>query len=217
MSREPDYASYTREHYRDPAVAEAYAHRLRRSPVEWGIGRLERAGVAAGLRALGATRIGLVVDVPAGTGKLTEWLSGRADAYLALDVSTAMLAELPEPSWRAQADATQLPLADNSVDCVVMLRLLHRVPDAVADRMVHDALRVARTGLVVSYAGAPALAPLHRALQRVSGRGGTLTTPRSPAEFATLAARAGGQPVFDRSISAGITAERICAIRPQPQ
>lgn len=215
MTPTPDYESYTRQHYRDPHVAEAYARRLRRSPVEWGIGRLERAAVAGGLRALDAARVGVVVDVPAGTGKLTAWLSERADTYLALDVSTAMLSELPGSSWRAQADATQLPLADSSVDCVVMLRLLHRVPDDVADRMVRDALRVSRLGVVASYAGVPALAPLHRALQRASGRGGTMTTTRSPQQFAQLAARAGGQKVFDRSISAGVTAERVCAIRPR--
>lgn len=210
---DPGYESYTREHYRDPAVAERYASRLERSWSERAIGRLERRGVEHGLRALDAERVGVVVDVPAGTGKLTGWLTERSTTYVALDVSEEMLSRLSGTRMRARADATRLPLADASADVVVMLRLLHRVPREVARAMLTEALRVSRVGVVASYAGTPAVAPVHTLLQRVSGRGGTRTVPLRVDEFAGIASGCGGHVVLDQSISARLTAERVAAVR----
>lgn len=212
MNDEPDYESYTRQHYRDPAVAAGYARKLERSPVERTIGRLERQAVGRALRALGADRPRVVVDVPAGTGKLTDWLTARSASYVALDISEQMLSRLPDATMRARADATRLPLTDASVDVVIMLRLLHRVPSDVAAQMLRESLRVARIGVVASYAGTPAFASVHTLLQRASSRGGTRTRALRLPEFAGTAAECGGRVMLDTSISLRLTAERVAAV-----
>ena len=54
--------------------------------------------------------------------------------HLSLDLSYAMLAHAPERSPRVQADSSQLPLADDSADVVLMINML--LFPAEVDRVV---------------------------------------------------------------------------------
>lgn len=85
---------------------------------------------------------GTVVDIGAGTGKLTELLMGTDRTVYALDPSRDMVTILRDklgiPVWQATAEATAL--ADNSVDAAVSAQTWHWVDtdqaSAELDRIV---------------------------------------------------------------------------------
>ncbi|WP_394162703.1 class I SAM-dependent methyltransferase [Galactobacter valiniphilus] len=83
------------------------------------------------VRRVAAARGGLlgdVLDLGAGTGKLTELLASRADAVTAIDPSADMLAQLSAklPSVDTRVGlAEDLPLASGSVDVVTVAQAFH--------------------------------------------------------------------------------------------
>jgi SAM-dependent methyltransferase len=206
-----DYVSVTRDHYRDPDVAKAYEARLRSAPADRLLTRLEISAVDKALRRLRAGRWNVVLDVPAGTGKLRPLLTGRADTYIAADISRAMLSFLGGGA-RVVANAEAFPLRTDSVDVAVCLRLLHRVPRDVFTHVVSELVRSASTGCVISYAGPPASASLYAVVRRVLRRPSYPRHAWTPEEVAQLAQGLGATVVLDRSVSFGLTSERVAAL-----
>lgn len=90
-----------------------------------------------------------VLDLGAGTGKLTRALVGKVETIHAIDPSPNMLAQLatavPEAST-AVGTAEQLPLPDASVDAVLCAQAWHWVDPA---RAVPEVRRVLRPGGVL--------------------------------------------------------------------
>jgi ubiquinone/menaquinone biosynthesis C-methylase UbiE len=216
VSSDEQYRKQTRHHYMDSAVADRYGVGQRsvlRAPAEWTVARLEIAAIKSALRSLRVPSTSSVLDIPAGTGKLQPLLTGRFSRYLAMDVSREMLRHVDVSVPRLQADATQLPLGDDAVDIVVVLRLLHRVPPDVVAQVLTEASRVARLGVIASYAGSASSAALHRVIRAVGRRADNSSTVLPPGTFAGLVGTVGGTIVFDRSISMGATAERVAAFR----
>jgi ubiquinone/menaquinone biosynthesis C-methylase UbiE len=83
-----------------------------------------------------AGSLGTVVEVCCGAGEAFDLLSGRIEAGIGLDVSRVMLeaARLRHPGETClfvQGDATAMPIADSSVDTVVLLGGIHHVNDRV--------------------------------------------------------------------------------------
>lgn len=98
----------------------------------------------------GTTDPRVVVDVATGAGTLLpvlHTLAGEGGTVLALDRSLGMLRRVPVATPRIQADAAALPLANESVDVVVLAFVLFMLPDA--RRGVVEAARVLRPGGVV--------------------------------------------------------------------
>jgi ubiquinone/menaquinone biosynthesis C-methylase UbiE len=207
------YERHTRTHYRDPGVARRYARRqsLARSPAEWLVGAIEKLHVRRGLRRLGAVADWRLLDAPAGSGKLQRSLTKASAFYCAADISPAMLAFGGAPV-AAVSDAAQLPFRSSAFDAVVCLRLLHRVPSAVIPTMIAETMRVARTGVVVSYAGASRAPWLHRLVQRMTRRTGQRIAPVTRSQLSGWVRANGGRVLADRSISAGLTAERVAVV-----
>ncbi len=85
-----------------------------------------------------------VLDLGAGTGKLTRALVGRVDTVFAVDPSPNMLAELgaavPE-AIAAVGSAEQIPLPDACVDAVLAAQAWHWVDPATAIPEVRRVLR----------------------------------------------------------------------------
>lgn len=131
------------------AVARAYAEHRPGYPdaaVRWALAPLGEPASRAGLR---------VLDLAAGTGKLTECLLGVADderiaEVIAVEPDPAMLAELTArlPGVRALAGTAEaIPLPDGSVDAVLIGQALHWMdPRQAAAQFV----RVLRPGGVVA-------------------------------------------------------------------
>lgn len=114
-------------------AASAYAeHRPSYAPaaVRWALSR-----AASGMR---------VLDLGAGTGKLTETLLALGADVVAVEPDPAMLAELRRvlPAARARAgNAEAIPLPDASVDAVVAGNALHWFDMAVAGPEIARVLR----------------------------------------------------------------------------
>jgi ubiquinone/menaquinone biosynthesis C-methylase UbiE/DNA-binding transcriptional ArsR family regulator len=131
---------------------------------EWDAIRSRHADEAdvegAMLRLMHNRKLGHVLDVGTGTGRMVEIFGGAARKITALDRSPEMLriargklAELRLPVELVQGDFYALPLGDASVDTVVMHQVLHFAQDP--DRVIAEAARVLRGGghlLIVDFA-----------------------------------------------------------------
>ena len=96
-----------------------------------------------------------ILDLATGTGRFWPVAGAHADHVIAMDNSLAMLRaagvrqqHLPS---RIAADAFQLPLRDEAIDCVLCMRFLHHFyhPEDRL-RILAELRRVVRTGIVVS-------------------------------------------------------------------
>lgn len=75
-----------------------------------------------GLDAAPALEHHLAVDIGAGTGLFVRELADRFPLLVAVDISSEMIRRTPaELARRVQADAHDLPLADHSVDALVLV------------------------------------------------------------------------------------------------
>ncbi|MFE3431139.1 class I SAM-dependent methyltransferase [Streptomyces sp. NPDC059171] len=126
-----------------------------------------------------------VLDIACGTGIVTRRLCRPGRTVLGVDRAPGMLSLAAErlPGGVVTGDATRLPFATGSLDAVVLVWLLHLLPDAAP--VLAEAARVLRPGGVLittvdkddAYFGAPSdlaelTGPLRRAYApRVSDRG----------------------------------------------
>ena len=98
--------------------------------------------VTEALAMLGPVRDQRVADVGCGNGRYVRGLAEAGAVVLACDLSAGMLASLPPRQPAVVADAQHLPLADQSVDAVLLMHMLYHVPDPeVAVREARRALR----------------------------------------------------------------------------
>jgi ubiquinone/menaquinone biosynthesis C-methylase UbiE len=147
--------------YRADAIATHYEERRFRHWPGRFAGDLEKSRMLAGLSQLGVGRNALVLDVPAGTGRLTRSAIEHGYRAIGVDVSSAMLRQgfalhgldTVETFVGAVAgEVESLPLADASVDAVLCLRLMGHLPIQTKERALREMLRVARVGAVVMFA-----------------------------------------------------------------
>jgi SAM-dependent methyltransferase len=92
---------------------------------------------------------GVVLDLGAGTGKLTARLTDRADELIAVEPDEKMRAELARTVPQARVldgSAEQIPLADGSVDAILVGQAFHWFARPAADQ---EMARVLRPGGVV--------------------------------------------------------------------
>lgn len=102
-----------------------------------------RAGAAAAaVEKLLPPGVRSLVDVACGTGIVTAHLRRPGRAVVGVDVSAGMIARAAArlPGSVCRGDAAALPLRSGRVDVVVMVWLLHLVPDP--DRLIAEAARV---------------------------------------------------------------------------
>ncbi|QDK34075.1 metalloregulator ArsR/SmtB family transcription factor [Sphingomonas sp. IC081] len=107
---------------------------------------------AALLAALGRSKLGGLLDVGTGTGRIAELLAGKASHVTALDKSPEMLriarARLqslpPEHLSLVQGDFTALPFAEAAFDTVLFHQVLHYAQEPAT--VLAEAARVTRPG-----------------------------------------------------------------------
>lgn len=67
---------------------------------------------------------GLAIELGGGTGLDSAHLAARVDTVVTIDISPEMLARIPDgPTFPVQGDGSRLPLADGSVDALVLVNM----------------------------------------------------------------------------------------------
>lgn len=116
-----------------------------------------RSVFANELRSACANERGLLLDLGCGTGQHAGQF--RSDEYLGIDLSSTYLAaakqRFPECQW-CQADATQLPLRNQSVNTVVISGLLHHLDEHLASQTLLETFRILKiSGVLVIWEDIP--------------------------------------------------------------
>ena len=135
-----------------------------------------------------------VLDMPCGAGRLLPLLEARGHQVAQADGALAMLREVTVRGFRGsltvQADALQLPFADDAVDGVVMFRFLHHLPTDAARAAIGEACRVAKRFVVVSIFHPVSAHHLRRRTKQLLGAPATRFA-MTRAEVSRVAKRAG--------------------------
>jgi ubiquinone/menaquinone biosynthesis C-methylase UbiE len=127
----------------------------------------------------------VVLDCPCGAGRWVPTLKERGVRYLGADFSRHMIHQAQAAGAGSKlilgfinADAERLPLADNSVDCVILWRLLHHIRDErTRQNMLQEAARVSRYKVLVSFHHPISFTFLRKFIQHaISGRHGQSIT-----------------------------------------
>ena len=115
---------------------------------------------AAMLALMHNRRLGHLLDIGTGTGRMAEIFAPSVRRITALDrspemlrIARAKLADQPVPIDLVQGDFLNLPLADASIDSIVVHQALHFAHEP--DRVIAEASRVLRGGghlLIVDFA-----------------------------------------------------------------
>ncbi|GII85187.1 methyltransferase [Sphaerisporangium siamense] len=109
-------------------------------------GDARAASAAAAITRLLPSRATLVADLACGTGIVTARVAAPRVVGIDLSHGMARLAAARLPGRIALGDVTAVPLADGSVDAVVMIWLLHLLDHTASARALSEAARVLRPG-----------------------------------------------------------------------
>lgn len=221
LRRGESYEVGTRTKYQSEDVARTYHGEFTRfslSPndlfvrlVTWG----ERRAIAFCLATIrpSAARI---ADIPCGTGKLLPLFSEHRFDVIGGDVSKEMIAVAKEisngihqPFDFVRLDATRLPFRSASLDAVVCLRLLHRVPTQIKSGILAELRRTSRRYAILSYGRRSLWQTIRmRARQLLTGR---LTVPfaLTRESMRALLAEHGWRIVAERPVLAVLSAESV--------
>ncbi len=114
-----------------------------------------------------------ILDIPSGFGRFRDFFRARSQRLVEGDWSLEMLrenreqGESPDDVSFVRADARSLPFADQSIECVVSIRLSHHIPDREHRYKHFDELfRVARRWVVATYFDEYSFKNLLRELRR---------------------------------------------------
>ncbi len=156
------YESNTKHRYQSDHYARNYLNQYKnwykpKNVYSGWIALREREAVATFISSIEA-EVDLLLDLPAGSGKLSN-IHQRFDYnVLPADVSFEML-KVGMEEWRdnkrvlgmVQMDATHTNLAENSIDTVVCLRLMHRLNAELNRKVLTEFKRISKKYMIVSY------------------------------------------------------------------
>ena len=99
-----------------------------------------------------------ILDLPCGTGRITEHLLALGYCVTGADVSTDMIA-LAKRRLRDRArlcgfyeiDAEDIALPKDSFDCITSVRFMGHLPHSVKARVLREMARVARRHVIVTF------------------------------------------------------------------
>jgi ubiquinone/menaquinone biosynthesis C-methylase UbiE len=190
------------------------------------VGNLEKRRMLAGLKRLGVAPNAVVLDVPAGTGRLTSSTIDAGYRAIGMDVSSAMLREgftthqldsAQEFLGAASGDIENIPLRGRSVDAVLSLRLMGHLPPATKEQAIREILRVTRVGAVVMFSRRTAFLRLKRQMFWRLGvrRAADRWYDETDTEIRALIIRAGGEVLGHSDVLGPLAESRAYVIRPR--
>ncbi len=99
-----------------------------------------------------------ILDLPCGTGRITEWLLGLGYYAHGADISAQMLGQARKRlaayhrfTGLTKCDAEALPFADGAFDALTVVRLMGHVPPPCRVQMLKEMKRVCAGPLLVMY------------------------------------------------------------------
>jgi ubiquinone/menaquinone biosynthesis C-methylase UbiE len=113
-------------------------------------------------------KVGTILDLPCGHGRLSDFLKERCATLIEGDWSFTMVSLNQRDNGRdrrsyMRASALEIPLPDRSVDVVVSFRLSHHLETPeLRERHLRELFRVARKHVVVTWFSATSLKNLLR-------------------------------------------------------
>jgi ubiquinone/menaquinone biosynthesis C-methylase UbiE len=122
------------------------------------------------------------LEVGCGTGYFTEWLDTRYASVVGLDGAPEMLRELRRRHRRfpiVRGDAHRLPFADGAFRTLLFLTTLEFLDDP--DEALREAVRVARSEIVILWLNPWSVGALKRRLARLPVVPGETTQPKASA------------------------------------
>jgi ubiquinone/menaquinone biosynthesis C-methylase UbiE len=158
-----DYKSKTKLAYQDEKIASSYKNAYENG---WSrknyrakiIATREQEIVKFFLDKIKKDNVKKVLDIPAGTGKITKILLDNNFKTTSADISAKMLDQIDRNLLDNKnhyecvvADASELPFKNASFDLITNIRLLHRVPLEVKRKILSEAYRVSKKYLIVSF------------------------------------------------------------------
>ncbi len=208
---EPAYDARTR--YQDRAEVGQFEAARYSSPL--GRARLagERRAVRRILAGLGPAEC--VLDCPCGIGRWAAILAERARHIIGLDISVPMLERAQQeqatrlPLSLARAEAEKLPLSDGCVDYVFCYALMKHLPPEVKRTVLSEFARVARRGVVASFAVFNPLTWLRWRWLTRRRHGPVHSYPVWPKELETLARDAGLRVGRRASVLGWLSLEKV--------
>jgi ubiquinone/menaquinone biosynthesis C-methylase UbiE len=168
-----------REAYQSTATATAYDGERFASRAGATFDRLEKRAIAGVLEgALGRDRTARLLDVPCGTGRITELLLGMGFVVLGGDISEAMIGAAREKckAYAGQVafqrmDLERLDLPAESFDLVTCVRLMHHLDSGEREAVLKELARVSRRWVLVNVSYSSRYYRLRRAIKRGLGQG----------------------------------------------
>lgn len=145
-----------KERYQPQAVADSYDDRRFTSFKGRWTDRREKACV---LRALTrANPAGPILDIPCGTGRMTELLLERGFQVTGGDISEAMMSHASRRTAKygaqvqfVKCDVEALQFPPESFDLVLTVRLLHHIPASLHISILAQLHRVTRRWVIISF------------------------------------------------------------------
>jgi SAM-dependent methyltransferase len=215
------YEIDTKHRYQSEQYARRYFRKYRQFGVKhlysWYIASRE-AQAAAELLGRVSGDVSLVLDIPAGTGKLASVHQRYGYRVIAADVSRHML-EAGFDEWRqvdklagfVQMDITSTNLRDKSVDCAVCLRLMHRLPVTLVRAALGELARVTSKYIIVSngMSDASVAKVFGRQERRSRHAGKPLPTRQEWTEWLSAV----GTPVAESYVWKGVSKELLTLVR----
>lgn len=117
----------------------------------------EKSFVATVLRYCNLTKSDKILDVPCGTGVLGNIFSKFPSFVIASDISREMMGLAREEYNKAnfggfiQGDITEFPFKKGAFSCVIVLGLMHRLPERIRKQVLKEVTSLSKRFIIVSY------------------------------------------------------------------
>lgn len=168
-----------KRHYQDEAVARSYDRSRFSSLAGRVLDALEKRAIGRLLdRARSQAAHPVVLDVPCGTGRITEYLLNRGLTLTGGDVSLPMLEQARARCVRfgdratfRRLDLDRLDMPDGAFDLVTCVRLFHHLGSGDRGRVLAELARVSRRWVLVNVSYSSPYYRLRRRGKRLLGQG----------------------------------------------